>query len=143
MNKPALRRPGHPGHPGFTLIECLIVLAVVAILAGLTVPGLRSPAGRMARLDAVQALMRVQSEQESLRALSGLYTDDLRQLRGVQPTSPQGRYTLSLAIQGPDAYRAVALAVGQQQADRDCKAITLDVTLGFATRGPTPACWGP
>jgi type IV pilus assembly protein PilE len=132
---------GQAGHAGFTLIECLIVLAIVAILAGLTVPSLRGQERRMARLDAVQALMRVQSEQESLRALSGLYTSDLRALRGVQPSSPQGRYTLSLATQGPDGYRAVAQATGEQQADRDCAAITLDVNLGFATHGPTPACW--
>jgi type IV pilus assembly protein PilE len=128
--------------PGFTLVECLIVLAIVAILAGLTVPGLRGQERRAARLDAVQALLRVQSEQENMRSLHGLYTDDLRALRGVQPTSPQGRYTLSLATNGPEAYRAVAQAAGDQRADRDCIAITLDVTLGFPTHGPTPACWG-
>lgn len=130
------------GRPGYTLIECLMVLAVAAILAGLTVPGLRGHERRVARLDAVQALMRVQSEQENLRALSGLYTSDLGSLRGVQPTSPQGRYTLSVATTGPDGYRAVAQALGDQRADTDCRAITLEVTLGFATRGPRPACWG-
>jgi type IV pilus assembly protein PilE len=128
--------------PGFTLVECLIVLAIAAILAGLTVPGLRGHERRVARLDAVQALMRVQFEQENMRSLHGLYTSDLSALRGVQPTSPQGRYTLSLSTNGPEAYRAVAQAAGDQQADRDCAAITLDVTLGFPTRGPTPACWG-
>jgi type IV pilus assembly protein PilE len=130
------------GHPGFTLVECLIVLAIAAILAGLTVPGVRGHERRVARLDAVQALMRVQIEQENMRSLHGLYTNDLGALRGVRPTSPQGRYTLSLATTGPEAYRAVAQATGEQQADRDCAAITLDVTLGFPTRGPTPACWG-
>lgn len=131
------------GRPGFTLVECLIVMAVVAILAGLTLPGLRSPDLRIGRLDAVQALSRVQGEQENHRAQNGLYTADLAALRGVQPTSPQGRYTLSLSTSGPETYRAVALAAGRQQADSDCAAITLDVTLGFATRGPSPACWGP
>ncbi len=128
--------------PGFTLIECLIVLAVVALLAGLTVPGLRGHERRMARLDAVQALTRVLGEQENYRAHNGLYTNSLGALRGVQTSSPQGRYALSLSTSGPEAFRAVALAVGDQQADSDCAVITLDVTLGFATRGPTPACWG-
>jgi hypothetical protein len=91
----------------------------------------------------VQALTRVQGEQESYRTQYGLYSSDLSALRGVQPTSPQGRYTLSLSTSGPETYRAVAQAAGVQLADRDCAAITLDVTLGFATRGPTPACWGP
>jgi type IV pilus assembly protein PilE len=131
------------GRTGFTLVECLIVLAIVAILAGLTWPGLRSPDRRIGRLDAVQALTRVQGEQENYRAHNGLYSANLGALRGVQAASPQGRYTLSLSTSGPERYRAVALATGDQQADRDCAAITLDVTLGFATRGPTPACWGP
>ena len=130
------------GRPGFTLIECLIVVAIAAILAGLAVPGLRGHERRIARLDAVQALTRVQGEQENHRVLNGLYSADLGALRGVQPTSPQGRYTLSLSTNGPEAYRAVAQATGAQQADSDCAAITLDVRLGFATRGPTPACWG-
>lgn len=137
---PSRRRPGRPG---FTLIECLIVVAVVAILAGLTLPGLRSPEQRIGRLDAVQALTRVQGEQENYRAQHGLYSGNLAALRGVQPTSPRGRYTLSLSTSSPETYRAVALAAGSQQADRACAALTLDVTLGFATRGPTPACWGP
>ena len=128
---------------GFTLVECLIVVAVVAILAGLTLPGLRSPELRMARLDAVQALTRLQGEQENYRTQFGLYSSELSALRGVQPTSPQGRYTLGLSTDSAESYRAVALAAGSQQADTACATITLDVTLGFATRGPTPACWGP
>ena len=129
------------GRPGYTLVECMVVLAVVAILAGLTVPGLRHPDLRMARLDAVQALTRVQAEQESYRSLTGLYADQLDVLRGVQARSPQGRYTLSLARTGPEAYRAVAQAAGVQLEDRDCLALTLDVSVGFAQYGPTPGCW--
>ncbi len=131
-----------PGTAGFTLIECLMVLVILAIVAGLALPGLRGSERRVARLDAVQALTRMQGEQENYRAQNGLYSADLAALRGVQPISPQGRYTLSLSANGPEGYRAVAQAAGDQQADRDCAAITLDVSLGFATRGPTPACWG-
>lgn len=127
---------------GYTLVECMIVLAVAAIGAGLALPSLRGYQLRAARVDAVQALTRLQSEQEKLLGLSGLYADDLSQLHGVQPRSPQGRYSLSLARTGPEAYRATALAVGDQLGDRDCLALTLDVSSGFASRGPTPACWG-
>jgi type IV pilus assembly protein PilE len=130
------------GRPGFTLVECVVVLAVAAVLAGVAVPSLRAQALRAARLDGVQALTRVQFEQEQYRALTGLYSNELSLLRGVQPKSMQGRYTLSLRLTSPDAYQAVATASAEQQDDRECRAITLDVSEGYARFGPSPACWG-
>jgi type IV pilus assembly protein PilE len=130
------------GRPGFTLVECVVVLAVAAVLAGVAVPSFRSHALRAARLDGVQALTRVQFEQEQYRSLTGLYSNELSLLRGVQPQSMQGRYTLSLRLTSPDAYQAVATASAEQQDDRECRAITLDVSEGYASFGPSPACWG-
>ena len=127
---------------GYTLLECLVVLAIAAILAGITVPSLRGRELRMARLDAVQALTRVQSEQEQQRAAGGRYADSLALLRGVAPRSPQGRYALALAAADGDSYRATAQAVGEQARDSDCPMLTLDVQLGFTRRGPSAACWG-
>lgn len=132
----------HPASLGFTLIECLMVLAIASILAGIGVPSLRSQLLRGARLDAVHALSAVQREEENFRSAHGLYSADLTTLRGVAASSPQGRYSLTLALTGPDSYRATAQAVGEQERDTSCARITLDVTLGFATRGPTSACWG-
>jgi type IV pilus assembly protein PilE len=127
---------------GFTLVECLVVLAVAAILAGLTLPSLRGRELRVARLDAVAALMRLQVAQERYRSHHGDYSGQLSALAGVQPTSPQGRYTLSLQYLGPETYQAAATAVGEQQRDTGCAAITLDVRQGFASQGPRPDCWG-
>jgi type IV pilus assembly protein PilE len=133
-------RAGH-GQPGFTLIECVVVCAVVAVMAAVALPMMRLPALRTARLDAVQALMRLQAAQEQHRALHGLYAADLQPLRGVAERSPQGLYRLSLAGTGPDAYRASAVAQGAQARDTACATLTLDVRLGFAQEGPSPACW--
>ncbi len=127
--------------PGFTLVECAVVCAVAAILTAVAWPSLQGHTLRASRLDAVQALTRLQTVQEQYRSAHGLYAGDLSALRGVAPASDQGRYTLALVLTGPESYRATALARGAQTRDRDCVAITLDVSLGFAQTGPGPQCW--
>lgn len=126
---------------GFTLVECLMVVAVAAILAALALPGLRGHELRAGRLDAVAALTRVQIEQEKYRSAHGLYAAELQALVGTSATSPQGRYSVSLAVQGGEAYLATASARGAQQQDPGCATLTLQVKLGFAQTGPDPSCW--
>jgi type IV pilus assembly protein PilE len=133
--------PRAPRAPGFTLIECMTVCAVAAVLAGLALPSFRAEALRAGRLDAVDALTRVQMAQEQHRALHGLYADQLSALRGLAADSPQGRYTISLARTGPDTYEARAAAHGAQAADRGCDTLTLEVAAGFPREGPRAACW--
>lgn len=129
------------GTRGFTLVECAVVCAVAAILAAVAWPSLQGYTLRAARLDAVQALTRLQTVQEQYRSAHGLYAAELSALRGVAPVSDQGRYTLALVLTGPEAYRATATARGAQTRDHDCNAITLEVRLGFAQNGPGPQCW--
>jgi type IV pilus assembly protein PilE len=126
---------------GFTLVEVAVVCAVAAILAGLAMPAFQGHALRAARLDAVQALSRIQLAQEAYRAQTGLYAGDLGALRAVGAVSQQGRYTLALALTGPDSFVATASARGAQARDTDCMQITLEVAQGFAHAGPTAACW--
>jgi len=126
---------------GFTLVESLIVLAVVAILATMAWPSLRSHDFRTGRLDAVEALTRVQLEQEKYRSAHGLYAGDLRALQGTSAKSPQGRYAIRLALIGSEAYLATANALGPQAQDPGCATLTLQVKLGFAQTGPHPGCW--
>jgi type IV pilus assembly protein PilE len=126
---------------GFTLVECMLVCTVAAVLATLALPSYRGQQLRMARIDAVAALTRLQLAQERYRAATGLYAQDLASLGGLAAKSPQGRYALSVASLGPDGYLATAQAQGEQSADSDCAAITLEVSQGFAHNGPTPSCW--
>lgn len=130
-------------HPqrGFTLVECLLVCTVAGILASLALPAYRGHDLRMARLDAVAALTKLQAEQEMFRAAHGLYANDLAPLRGVAAISAQGRYAVSVASTGPDSFRATATARGVQEQDRDCPTLTLDVSLGFPQVGPSAKCW--
>jgi type IV pilus assembly protein PilE len=126
---------------GFTLVECATVCAVVAVLAAVALPSFQGEARRAARLDAVQALTRLQITQEQYRSAHGLYAGELGALRGVSPVSDQGRYTLSLAVTGPEAYRATAQARGSQARDSHCPVLTLEVAQGFAQFGPNAQCW--
>jgi type IV pilus assembly protein PilE len=126
---------------GFTLVECAVVCAMVGILASIALPSYRDQQLRAQRLDAVEALSRLQNAQEQYRSQHGSYASDWQALRGVSATSSQGHYRLVLASHGPESYRATAQATGPQTQDKACLAISLDMKLGFATTGPSPACW--
>ncbi len=126
---------------GFTLVETVMVCAVVAILATLAWPSFRGHDFRAGRIDAVQALTRVQMAQEQHRSAHGLYAGELGALLGSSARSPQGRYAISLAVSGPEAYVATARAIGAQAQDAGCATITLQVRLGFAQTGPDAGCW--
>lgn len=132
----------HGAQHGFTLTEVAIVCAIVGILASIALPSWRGRELQAGRLDAVDALTRLQTAQERHRADHGLYAPQLSSLR-LAPTSAQGRYQLSLELTGPEAYRASAQARegGPQAADRDCATLTLDVRSGFAQAGPSARCW--
>ena len=126
---------------GFTLIECAMVCAVLAILTTLAWPSFRGHDFRAGRLDAVEALTRVQVAQEQHRSAHGLYAGEMGALLGTSARSPQGRYAISLALDGPEAYRATASALGAQAQDPGCASITLQVRQGFAQTGPHSGCW--
>ena len=126
---------------GFTLIECMAVLAVLAVAGVLAYPSLRAFDFRAGRLDAVDALTRVQVAQERHRSAHGLYAAELQALSGVWAHSPQGRYAIQLSPNGPEAYLATAKALGTQAEDPGCAIITLQVKQGFAQIGPHSGCW--
>lgn len=133
-----------PGRPrGFTLVELCIAVSVAAALAAVALPSYRGHLLQAGRVDAVAALTRLQAAQEQHRAAHGLYAARLGALRGVGAVSPEGRYVVSLAMAGPEGYRATATARagGPQAGDHECIELTLDVVQGFATPGPAARCW--
>ena len=126
---------------GFTLVETVVVCTLVAVLAGLAWPAFRDYDHRAGRVDAVEALTRVQAAQERYRSAHGLYAGELAVLLGTAPRSPQGRYAITLALASPEAYVASANALGPQAQDSGCATLTLHVKLGFAQVGPHSNCW--
>lgn len=134
-------KPGRPS--GFTLVELCIAAGVVAVLAAVALPSYRGHLLHAGRVDAVAALTRLQAAQEQHRSAHGLYAAQLGVLRGVGTVSPEGRYTVSMALNGPDGYRATATARagGPQADDHECSELTLVVVQGFSTPGPSARCW--
>ncbi len=130
-----------PGLRGFTLLECVVVALVVAVVSSIAWPSFRRHELQAGRLDAVQALSRLQAAQERYRSAHGLYAAELSVLSGTSAHSPQGRYTIHLAPDGAEGYLARAQALGQQVQDSPCAALTLQVKLGFARHGPEASCW--
>ena len=130
-------RPSH----GSTLIECLVTWARVGVRATLAVTGARQYTRRAGRLDAVDALTRIQLAQEQHRALHGMYSADLGALRSASAQSRQGRYSLQLQRTAGESYTAVATALGPQSLDGACPALTLAVDQGYPQAGPNPGCW--
>ena len=130
-----------PAAAGFTLVESMIVCAIVALLATLAWPSLRGYDYRVGRIDAVEALTRMQQAQEQHRSAHGLYASELSALLGTSARSPQGRYAISVLLDGPEAYRATASALGAQAQDTGCATLTLQVRQGFAQTGPHSGCW--
>jgi type IV pilus assembly protein PilE len=125
---------------GFTLVELLVAMALAALLLTLALPSVRGQELRAGRLDAIEALTKVQVAQEQYRSAHGLYASEWRALLGTSPTSPQGRYALALEVSG-ESYRAVAVAQGAQARDEPCSRLTLEVRQGFAQNGPEGLCW--
>lgn len=118
-----------------------MAVAVAAVLAAVALPSYRASQLRAGRMDAVDALTRVQVAQEQFRGAHGLYSNDFGALRGTAAASPQGRYRISLALTGPEAYLATATAQGPQAQDPDCATLTLEVERGYPREGPSQRCW--
>jgi type IV pilus assembly protein PilE len=126
---------------GYTLIECLVVCALVGTASTLVLVAGRQHELRAGRLDAVDALTRIQLAQEQHRALHGMYSADLSALRSAPALSRQGRYQLQVQRSAGESYTAVATAQGPQSRDSACPALTLAVDQGYPQAGPSPACW--
>jgi len=115
--------------------------AVAVVLTTISWPILRGPELRAGRLDAVEALIRVQAAQERDRSAHGLDAAALGPLLGTAARSNQGRHAITVAVDGPESYRATASAQRRQSQDAAGAPLTLDVKLGFAQQGPRAGCW--
>lgn len=139
--QPGRHRPAPRTLQGYTLVEGLVVCAIVGVVSTLALNTSRQHELRAGRLDAVDALTRIQLAQEQFRSLHGMYSGELSALRSASALSRQGRYSLQLQRTAGESYTAVATAQGPQSRDDRCLALTLSVDQGYPQTGPNPACW--
>lgn len=126
-------------HSGFSLTEILVVLLVIAILVAIALPGYREHVMKNKRKDAIDALGRIQIEQEKRRGSASAY-GTLADL-GLPAVSADGHYTLSIANLTATTYTAIATATGPQAEDKACA--TLEATQAGPDIGndQKKACW--
>ena len=127
---------------GFTLVELLVASVVGVLLATIAWPTYRGQMQRAGRIEAVEALQRLQLAQERHRETFGRYATELTTV-GLAAATAGGRYQLEFTPTGVESYRALAIARagGPQEGDSACAALSLEVRQGFATLGPDGQCW--
>lgn len=135
------RRPGRAAR-GFSLIDMMSACAITGILAAVALPSWQGSLVKTRRVDAVQALTRLQAAQERYRDEHGRYATTLEALQ-LGARSEAGHYTLAVEAEAAGRYRALATptAGGAQAGDADCAPLTLAVDSGFARQGPSRRCW--
>ena len=101
---------------GFTLIELMVAVAIIAILAVIAYPSYVDYMKRSKRADGKNALIAVQTAQEKFRANNPSYGATLNAI-GVDGTSLEGYYTITLVAANATSYSATAAPRGTQVGD--------------------------
>jgi type IV pilus assembly protein PilE len=116
---------------GFTIIELLIAVAVVGVLLAVAMPAYQDHVRRSNRAEAIEALTRVQQNQERRRANEPSYTSDLS-LLGVDSSTRSGLYTLEIDAADATGYTVTATVVSSssQGSDARCNRMRLQMLNG-------------
>lgn len=136
---------GHRYSSGFSLVEVLIASAIAIIIATVAYPSYLGILQESRRAEALEALMLIQLRQERYRSNNPNY-GTLAEL-GMNTTTPDGYYTLSISNPTATGYTATATAVaGASQVndrERGFSCATLQVNQDEPVYTPTgqAACW--
>lgn len=126
---------------GFTLIEVMIVVIIIGVLAAIALPAYQEYVRQSRRTDGQAALMALQLAQEKFRANNTTYASSTAAV-GVTSTSTEGHYQIAVVTGSATAvgYRASATPQGTQASDTTCNPLTMALSGGTITYGPT-GCW--
>lgn len=117
---------------GLTMIELMIVTCVVTVFLVLMMPSFRGEILRARRVDALQAIDRVQQRQALWRAQQPVYASSLTEL-GLSANSPGGHYAVSVETAPSSlasSYIISAAASGPQAADTLCRHLRIALEGG-------------
>ena len=110
---------------GWTLAELLIVVALMGLLAALALPTYQQQQRQARRSDGQVALLQLQMDQARWRGNHDSHADTLSALGWASDLSALGHYQITLTEASAEGYRAQAIALKNQAADRDCTPLHL------------------
>lgn len=126
---------------GFTLIELMVVVAIIGILAVIVYPSYQSNLRKAKRNDAIEALLRIQVEQEKWRISD---TDYATLAELGNPVTADGYYDITIPVNTTTGYTIRATATGDQLNDNaqgeSCSPLEIVVSAGGESKTPT-VCW--
>ena len=126
-----------------------MVLVLIGTIAALALPAYRQHLLRIHRAEAMTALLKLQSAQESHYSRHDTYTDNLTAAPpaglGLSSASAENRYSLSVALaaNGQSFIATATPTPGGGQLDDECLAFSIDARGRRAVSGTADAqrCW--
>lgn len=130
---------------GITLIELLVVIVILGVLAAVAVPALDRYSMVARRSDARAALAAIAAQQAEFVLNHATYASSINAL-GLQSTSENGYYQLTVTANGSSAFAATATAAGTQTRDAECASFRITQTGAKTAKtssnaDSSAACW--
>lgn len=124
---------------GFSLMELMISVAIVGIIAAIAYPTYTNHVERTRRSDGQSALLTAAARMEHYYTTNNTYLGATLTNVGVNATSTQGFYQVTIGNLSASTYTLTATPVaGGPQASDTCGALTITNTN---QKGPSANCW--
>lgn len=137
-----------PSVGGFTLVELMITVAILALLMTIAIPSYSAFVRRSNRTDATRTMMQDAQSLQRCYSQNFTYTP-----AGGCPTpagtttSPDGLYSITIAIPSSTSYTITATPRAAQLKDTPCVSFTLlssgqQSAMDSGATDTTATCWG-
>ena len=124
---------------GLSLIEVTVGLALLGVVASMALPSYQSQLAKARRSEAIAAMTQLMMAQEHFRAQHGSYAMRLQTLSGIG--GPMEHFNIDLVASHGNGYIARATARGATAQNGGCHELTLTVSDGHISQGPSDHCW--
>ena len=138
----------HYTNRGFTLIELMIVVVIIGVIVAIAYPSYTRWVLETRRTDAHRALTGLAAIQEKFLTECNRYATNAEITPGtitscgglgLPTTSPDGHYTVSIAVVSTTTFTAQAVPVATSPQINDTKCLT--ITLNSLSQKAPTICW--